>query len=143
MKNLILLLTAYSLLTFSHTKKSSETGTAVEPTIAELKTEVLAVHDEVMPKMGDLRRARKDLMLQADSLIESDPERAALLNAAADALGNANESMMQWMRAYEPEFEGTEEEIREYLLGQKESIQKVKEDMLGSLAAGQEILASE
>ena len=143
MKNLILILAATTLLTFCQTNKSSESNTLAEPTIAELKTEVLAIHDEVMPKMGELRRARKDLMLQADSLTESNPERAAILNAAADELGSANDGMMQWMRAYEPEFEGTEEEIREYLEAQKTSIQEVKENMLGSLEKGREILANE
>lgn len=131
MKNLTLL-TAIILLAACGPSKKEELQT--------LKGEVMAIHDEVMPKMGDLRRARKDLLLQADSLMEGNPDRAAMLTTVADEIGEANESMMQWMRNYEPEFEGTDEEIKQYLEDQKKAIQQVKENMLGSLAKGKEIL---
>lgn len=131
MKNLALL-TVIILLAACGPSKKEELQT--------LKSEVMAIHDEVMPKMGELRRTRKDLLLQADSLMESNPDRAAMLTTIADEIGNANEGMMQWMRAYEPEFEGTDEEIRQYLEDQKVSIQQVKDDMLGSLKKGKEII---
>lgn len=117
-------------------------GPGKKEELQTLKDEVMSIHDEVMPKMGELRNVRKQLMLQADSLMESDSVRAAILITAADNIGEANESMMQWMRNYEPEFEGTEEEAMQYLQGQKESIQKVKEDMLGSVAKGREVLGN-
>ncbi len=103
----------------------------------------MAIHDEVMPKMGELRRTRKDLLLQADSLMESNPDRAAMLTTVADEIGNANEGMMQWMRAYEPEFEGTDEEIKQYLEDQKVAIQKVKDEMIESLKKGNDVLSEE
>lgn len=105
-----------------------------------LKDEVIAIHDEVMPKMGELRRARKSLMLQADTIMGSDSTRAMMLKGLADDLGNANEGMMQWMRNYEPEFDGTDEEVMSYLGDQKKSIQQVKEDMLESLKKGEEAM---
>ena len=106
--------------------------------IDSLKSEVLFVHDEVMPKMGELRKASKDLRLWADSLMELDSARANMLNSLAEDIAEANESMMAWMRAYEPDFDGTEEEIRAYFEAQKVSIQKVRDDMEGSLARGLE-----
>lgn len=135
MKNLTLLLII--LLIACGTAKESQSG---EITLDSLKSEVLSIHDEVMPKMSELRRTRKDLLLQADSLMESNPDRAAMLTTAADEIGDANESMMQWMRDYEPDFEGTDEEIRKYLKDQKKSIQQIKVNMNGSLAKGKEIL---
>ncbi|MEQ9467782.1 MAG: hypothetical protein RLN88_10250 [Ekhidna sp.] len=117
-------------------------GPGKKEELQTLKDEVMSIHDEVMPKMGELRNVRKQLMLQADSLMESDSVRAAILTTAADNIGEANESMMQWMRNFEPEFEGTNEEVMQYLQGQKESIQKVKEDMLGSVAKGREVLGN-
>ena len=108
-----------------------------------LKDEVMAIHDEVMPKMGDLRRTRKDLVKLADSIIVTDSTKAAALMALADQIGEASEGMMQWMRAYEPAFEGTDEEIQAYLEEQKKSIQQVKEDMEGALANGEEALGIE
>ena len=126
MKNLTLILLTFLLAC----------GSAKQEEQQALKDEVMAIHDEVMPKMGELRRARKDLMLQADSLAETNPERAALLDAAAEEIAAASEGMMQWMREYEPEFEGTDEEIVQYLQDQKVAVQKVKDDMMGSLEKG-------
>ena len=137
MKNLILL-TILALFAACGTGKKEQTNGEIS--IDSLKSEVLAIHDEVMPKMGELRKTRKELLLQVDSLMESDADKAAILTTIANEIGAANESMMQWMRAYEPEFEGTDEEIRQYLEDQKVAIQKVKDDMLGSLKKGKEVL---
>lgn len=136
MKNLLFILT---ILLFVSCGTSKKEGNENVISIQDLKAEVMAVHDEVMPKMGDIRRLRKDLMLQADSLMEMDSVLATNLNAMADELDAANEGMMQWMRDYEPEFEGTEEEIRAYLEEQKNAVQKVKEAMLGALEKGEGI----
>lgn len=131
MKHLTILLFALLLVSCGPSKKEE---------LKTLKEEVINIHDEVMPKMGELRRARKDLLLQADSLMEVNPDRAAMLTTVADEIGEANENMMKWMRAYEPEFEGTDEEIKQYLEDQKKAIQQVKEDMMGSLEKGRKIL---
>ncbi len=129
----------FILVCFScQTSKESKSGASLE----DLKSEVLSIHDEVMPKMSDLRRTRKDLMLMADSIMSVDSLQASLLNTLADDLGNASEGMMQWMRNYEPDFEGTEEEVRTYFEAQKASIQKVKEEMESALKNGQEQISS-
>jgi hypothetical protein len=138
MKNLIFLVTLLLFAACGTGKKETQANGAIS--VDSLKSEVLSIHDEVMPKMGELRRARKDLLFLADSLMETDAERAAMLTTVADEIDAANESMMQWMRAYEPEFEGTDEEIRQYLEDQKVAIQKVKDDMLGSLKKGKKVL---
>ncbi len=105
-----------------------------------LKDEVFDIHDEVMPKMGDLRRVRKSLMLQADSIQLTDSLRAKTLLEASNRLATANEGMMQWMRDFNPDFEGSYEEELKYLNEQKEGITKVRDDMLSSLADGEKIL---
>ena len=114
-----------------------------ESELKVLKDEVMAIHDEVMPQMGDLRRTRKDLMLQADSLMASDSVRATELNDLASKIEGANEGMMQWMRAYEPDFAGSDEEIKNYLEAQKQSIEKVRDEMKKSLADGKNALGEE
>ena len=114
-----------------------------ESELKVLKDEVMAIHDEVMPQMGDLRRTRKDLMLQADSLMASDSVRATELNDLASKIEGANEGMMQWMRAYEPDFAGSDEEIKNYLEAQKLSIEKVRDEMKKSLADGKNALGEE
>ena len=101
-----------------------------------LKDEVFEIHDEVMPKMGDLRKARKSLLSMADSIQVSDSTRAAELKDLAEKIGAANESMMSWMRNFDPNFEGTYEQELQYLSSQKESISQVNKDMKESLEAG-------
>ena len=137
MKNITLLslLFAIAFACTSNNQSGNESASG-EVSLDSLKSEVLSIHDEVMPKMGDLRRARKTLMLWADSLVTIDSTKANMLSTMAEDIANANESMMVWMRAYEPDFEGTDEEVRAYLEAQKESIQKVKDDMESSLANG-------
>ena len=108
-----------------------------------LRSEILAIHDEVMPKMGELRKTRKDLIIGADSLKKSDSIGAATFLIAADQIASANEGMMDWMRNYEPTYEGTEEKVLSYLEEQKKSIQRVKENMEGALTRGQKILKQE
>lgn len=107
-----------------------------------LKNEVFDIHDEVMPKMGDLRRVRKAIMLQADSIQALDSVGADRLIEASDKLAAANESMMDWMRNFDPDFEGTYEERLQYLNQQKEGIIQVRDDMLSSLEAGEKIIDS-
>jgi hypothetical protein len=104
-----------------------------------LKDQVMAVHDEVMPKMGELRSVQKQLVMKAgeeglDSLTQME------LTQIADKIDEANESMMVWMRNFNPQFEGSEEAMDAYLKDQLKSIELVKTDMMGALAEGQEAL---
>ena len=105
-----------------------------------LKDEVFEIHDDVMPKMGDLRRVRKSLALQADSIMESDGERAELLLSVSKEIEMANESMMNWMRNFDPNFEGDYQQELDYLNEKKESMIKVRDAMLQSMEKGQKIL---
>lgn len=130
MRNILLLL--LTLVFACSPSKSDE--------IKLIKKQALDIHDEVMPKMGELRRARKDLMLRADSLMEKDSVRAQQLLNASNEIANANESMMNWMRNFEPEFEGSEEEMLDYFKKQKESIEIVKFSMSESLTKGKEMI---
>ena len=135
-KYIPILLTAILLACQSSTQQKEEVD------LDELRKEVLAIHDEVMPKMGTLKRVKNSLLLQADSLGATD-SLSTTLRETADAIAVANENMMAWMRQYEPAFEGTDEEVLRYLQEQKSSIEKVQKDMLESLAKGEELLGGE
>lgn len=106
--------------------------------IKDLKDEVMGVHDEVMPKMGDLRKASKSLMMKAETM---DSTAAMELRVIAEDIEAANEFMMEWMRQYEPDMEGTEEELLEYYKSQRAGIQEVKVRMLNALEQGQKALS--
>ena len=106
--------------------------------VGELKAEVMAIHDEVMPEMGNLRKVRKQLISLSET---KDSKEAEELIQLADDIEIANERMMEWMRNFEPSFEGTIEEKTDYLTAQKKSIAEVKEKMLSALEAGQKALS--
>ncbi|MFY0606276.1 MAG: hypothetical protein JXR10_06145 [Cyclobacteriaceae bacterium] len=103
----------------------------------DLKAEVMKVHDEVMPKMGELREARMKLEAKAS---EMDSILSKEYTIAAERIAQANEGMMVWMRNFNPNPEGTQEEIDAYLEDQLKSIKQVKEDMLGSLEEGKKLV---
>jgi len=94
-----------------------------------LEKEVIAIHDEVMPKMGDIHQAKKKLRKLLTSSTDSIPKNT-ILNMITD-LENADEGMMTWMVEWDVPTE--EPQKTEYLLKEKEKITKVKVDMLNSL----------
>lgn len=99
--------------------------------------EVMLVHDEVMPKMGNLRALSTELSQKADSLaLDSLVDNSAMVSemrALSNNLKDANEGMMEWMRQFEQVEEGTPHgEVIQYLSEQRKQIQKVRDDMLNS-----------
>ncbi len=98
--------------------------------------EVMAVHDEVMPKMGMIRKLKGALQASADSLITADSlsaEAQEFLGAVAE-LEAANESMMGWMRSFAQPEEGTvHEEVLKFYEGEMEKVKAVREKMIGAI----------
>jgi hypothetical protein len=101
-----------------------------------LKEEVIAIHDEVMPLMGDLKNYQKQVekrISQADSLGIS-PEEVADLKVMAGDLGNSFEGMFVWMRQFKSSYDDmTDEQVRDYLLEQKILVEKVNADIKKSM----------
>lgn len=106
----------------------------------DVRKQVMEIHDEVMPKMGQLRKVEKALRQTADSVITLDSAAAQKHLAVADRIKKANEEMMSWMRQFEPNYEGTEDEVRVYLEEQKLQIRAVADSMNTSLAEGEDLI---
>ncbi len=102
----------------------------------DLKTQVMEVHDEVMPKMGDLRAVRMKLEAKVGT---ADSAMAQEYAEAVTRIKQANENMMVWMRNFNPNPEGSQEEIDAYLKDQLKSIEQVKIDMFESLEEGKKL----
>lgn len=100
----------------------------------ELYNEVMAVHDEVMPKMEDIHKYKKDFKAEINDTTNITEARKAELEAVIMKLDSAGKGMMVWMREFDPvaDSEG-EEKAREYLQKEKEKVTKVKKDMLDAL----------
>jgi predicted RNase H-like nuclease (RuvC/YqgF family) len=111
--------------------KSSENKKEEKP----LYEQVMDIHDEIMPSMGELNRLKrelKDKLANSTDLVE---EKRKEMEATVAQIDSASRSMMVWMREFKPEdFKG--DELQKYLEAEMKSIQQVKENMLKALEEG-------
>ena len=97
--------------------------------------EVLKVHDEVMPKMGELHKLKRELKKKIEETPNLAEEKKKEIEATIAKLDSASEGMMTWMHEFKPEADSTasEEKVREYLEREMERVKKVKEDILEAI----------
>ncbi|KEO74422.1 hypothetical protein [Anditalea andensis] len=110
----------------------------------ELKNEVIAIHDEVMPKMGALKSHQKRLHDEVADLQSRNEgqyqEGIEIRQRLAHDLDQAYEDMFIWMRQFRPELEGMDEqESKAYLLDQKEKVIIVNENIKSALSRAEEV----
>jgi hypothetical protein len=110
-----------------------------------LYNKVMEVHDEIMPKMGDIMKLKKQLkekLAELDTATEIDRAKIDEIERAIADLDNSHEEMMGWMRQFDRDFEGmVNEEILKYLNDQKGRIEKVGQVTNAALQNAQEQLA--
>jgi hypothetical protein len=88
----------------------------------------MSIHDEVMPKMEDLYKLKKDLQSQLETGNDLADDKKAELKKMIASLDSASTSMMDWMHNFNPIPDSVDQEkAREYLENQMEQIRKVKE----------------
>jgi hypothetical protein len=88
-----------------------------------LLTQVMAIHDEVMPKMEDIMKLKSKLKDREDA------------DEILDALETAEKAMMNWMRNFKaPSKDASFDQTMEYLEAQRESISQVRDQMLEAIA---------
>ena len=105
----------------------------------EKHEEVMAVHDEVMPKMGTIEKLKKQFQSRADSLLQVDStaDVSEYLEMARQ-LEEANESMMVWMRAYDrPDENTSHEDALKFYEAEMEKVMEVRDKMLNSIERAQ------
>ncbi|PIQ46979.1 MAG: hypothetical protein COW03_17675 [Cytophagales bacterium CG12_big_fil_rev_8_21_14_0_65_40_12] len=106
-----------------------------------LVNEVLNIHDEVMPKMGELMSLRKKVLDKVEGSSSPDELRDIALR-----LEEAQKGMMLWMNDWSKNSapfvknETTQEEKMGYLNAEKERVTKVKDDINNSIAEAKEAL---
>ncbi|MBN7811148.1 hypothetical protein J0A68_09280 [Algoriphagus sp. H41] len=107
------------------------------------RAEVMAVHDEVMPKLGQLKSFEKRASQKAEELAmdSTNMDRVKQLELLAVELDQAYEDMFVWMRQYEIEDEGkTPEEVKRYLEEQMVLVTKVNKSIKDVLAKSDSLL---
>lgn len=122
-------------------------GTSQKELNAVKRAEVIAVHDEVMPKMGQLKSFEKRALQRAEELTAMDAVdsvKVQEMKGLALELDQAYEAMFVWMRQYETEDgERTPEEVKAYLDAQMVSVSEVNRLMKSALAKADSLLKSQ
>jgi phage tail tape-measure protein len=110
-------------------KEDTKTPDAVE----KKRSEVMAIHDAIMPEMGTIMNLKKQLKEKAsamDSTGSTDKEQLDSIYFSVEQLEEADEAMMQWMRTYkDPADSVNENQAIDYLELKKQEIVEVKEIM--------------
>lgn len=110
----------------------------------ERRTEVLAIHDEVMPKMGQLKSFEKKALKKAEELAAMDSVdtvKVEEMKNLALELDKAYEQMFVWMRQYDAEDgERSPEEVKEYLKRQVEAVYEVNRRIKTALTKADSLL---
>ena len=102
-----------------------------------LYDEVMAIHDEIMPKMKDINDAKKQL-----KKIQNE-ENQAQVDALILQLDQADEAMMEWMNQFKPPQAEDKAARDTYLQMQKSKIVAVQEQMMSAIADAKSILPVE
>lgn len=110
----------------------------------KLREEVIAVHDEVMPKIGQLKAYERDALAKANAVATENPNDSVQVEeykALAYDLNEAHQAMFDWMHQYEPEDgELTDDELKSYLDDQKVKIDAVNKQIKDALAKADAML---
>ena len=105
--------------------------------------EVLAIHDEVMPKMGTIG----NLISQLDEQLTATDSTEAFVTASQD-LKDSHKAMMDWMKTFGERFDSDEilkgkalsEEKQHYLDEEEAKIKTLRDNMNSSIKNAQELL---
>lgn len=108
----------------------------------QLYQEVMAIHDEVMPKMSSIRKGQKDLKAMIKNVEEpTDPAKIKEYKAALEQLNTASQVMIDWMKQFStPTVEIPNEEAIQYLKEQKKSVTIMRDAMLKNMNAARKVI---
>jgi hypothetical protein len=109
-----------------NTEKESET---------KLNQDIMVVHNEIMPKMGEINRLKRQLGNYKDMVSEDNAEMKDSLINTILMLAKMEDSMNDWMGNYKyPNPEITHPEMVKYLTGQRDSVKLLSDDIYMSIA---------
>lgn len=123
------------LLSFSACKSENKESETL------LNQEIMKVHDEVMPKMGDINRMKRQLGAYKDEVPD---ENAAMKDSLINVillLAKTEDNMNDWMAGYKyPNPEMKHNDMMKYLKGQQDTIKQINNDVFMTLAIGNGLL---
>ena len=137
MKKTFALLLVLGFVSCNKNKDKQASDPATDDPNKVLYSQVMDIHDEVMPRMDDIMKLKRELKETVESASNLVPEKKKELEQKIIQLDSASKAMMRWMNDFRPE-EYTGEDLREYLESEKERVTKVKEFMLEAIQKAKE-----
>jgi hypothetical protein len=106
----------------------------------ELYNEVMKIHDEVMPRMDDIRRLKNEIKEKLEKNQNLAKDERIKLDAMFAKLDSAGDGMMIWMREFRPLPDSVgEEKAREYLENEMQRVKRVRDDIQNALKEAEAI----
>jgi len=100
-----------------------------------LRDEVIAIHDEVMPLMGQLKYHERRLKEEVEQMDPSQESEIKHRQEVIHDLQQAYEEMFVWMRQFQSQQgEMNDEEWEAYLILEKEKVKTVNANIKNALA---------
>lgn len=117
------------------------TASCATQEVEQLQTEVIAIHDEVMPEMKTIAELKASL----NDLLQNPPPNVRLnrveINACLENLEIGRNAMINWMKQFSKvNFSESKTKNLTYLKDQKIKIEDVKEKMTSSIQAAKKLL---
>ena len=101
---------------------------------SKINQDIMAVHDDVMPKMAEVNRLKRKLSLYKDDVPEDNAEMKDSLINAILLLSKMEDNMNDWMGNYKyPNPDATHEELLKYLSGQRDTVKQLSNDIYLSI----------
>lgn len=137
MKKIIYLILTIAFLSSCKSEPKESTPTQME--------EVIAIHDEVMPKMQEINKLIETLKPMADST-----ETGMEYGKAMKDLQNAHASMMEWMKGFGNRFSSAEildgqelsDEKKIWLDEEEVKVKEMQSEVLSSIENANKLLES-
>ncbi len=106
-----------------------------------LNQEIMKVHDEVMPKMGEINRIKRQLGAYKDEVPDDNAAMKDSLINAILLLAKTEDNMNDWMSGYKyPNPEMKHDEMMTYLKGQQDTIKQINNEVFMTIAIGNGLL---
>jgi hypothetical protein len=106
-----------------------------------LYDQVMTIHDEVMPKMDDVYKLKKEMADKIAATPDMVEAKKKELEAMMAKLDSTNDAMMDWMHGFNPLPDSVDQEkAREYLENEMEKIRKVRDLTAESIEKAKQIM---
>jgi hypothetical protein len=144
---LLLLFWSLSVLACKKASTTDSTSGDTPPTeLQMLEDKVLAIHDEVMPKMKDINDITTQLRAIKSGIKETPEGKLESPDGFEQVMGSlklAEQGMWDWMKAYsDTKAKLKEDQLKSFYEKELITVTKVKEDMLSSIEKAQAWLAA-